>query len=62
MRKRASRPLCPKHKTSLVLRKNVKSGQVSLACIQCDVEAHGGGQRDIDLVRSVMQKTPDEAN
>jgi hypothetical protein len=62
MRKRANRPLCPKHKIPLVLRKNVKSGEVSLACIQCDVEAHGGGQSDIDLVRTVMEKTPDEAN
>ena len=31
-------PKCPKHDTPLVLRQNTKTGEVSLACISCDVE------------------------
>ena len=29
---------CPKHGTSYVLRRNVKTGEVAIACPLCDVE------------------------
>ena len=37
---------CPKHGTSYVLRRNVKTGEIAIACPLCDVEARGGSDED----------------
>jgi hypothetical protein len=47
-------PKCPKHDIPLVLRQNTKTGEVSLACVSCDVEARGGGEEEARLIREAM--------
>jgi hypothetical protein len=55
----SERPRCPKHDTPLVLRRNAKTGEVSLACISCDVEARGGGEEEVRLIlEAVKSKEP----
>jgi uncharacterized Zn finger protein (UPF0148 family) len=41
---------CPKHGTPYRLRRNVKTGEVAIACPVCDVEARGGSDEDRKLV------------
>ena len=48
-------PKCPQHDTPLVLRRNAKTGEVSLACISCDVEARGGGEEEARLIFEAMK-------
>jgi hypothetical protein len=47
---------CPKHKVSLMLRQNAKTGQMALACPLCDVEARGGNERDKQIVSDAPKK------
>jgi hypothetical protein len=52
-------PKCPRHDVPLVLRQNAKTGEVSLACISCDVEAAGGGEEEVRLIlEAVRSKKP----
>jgi hypothetical protein len=59
-------PKCPKHYAPLVLRRNAKTvflgglprrlaGEVSLACISCDVEARGGSEEEVRLILEAMR-------
>jgi hypothetical protein len=48
-------PNCPKHDIPLVLRHNKKTGEVALACISCDVEAHGGGDGEVRLIADALR-------
>jgi hypothetical protein len=50
---------CPKHGTSYVLRRNVKTGEVAIACPLCDVEARGGSEEDRKLVADKIKSGDD---
>jgi uncharacterized Zn finger protein (UPF0148 family) len=39
---------CPKHGTTYMLRRNVKTGEIAIACPLCDAEARGGSKEDRD--------------
>ena len=41
---------CPKHGTSYLLRGNVKTGEIAIACPLCNVETRGGSDEDRKLV------------
>ena len=41
---------CPKHNVPLMLRENAESGELALACPYCDVEAQGGGDKELNVV------------
>jgi uncharacterized Zn finger protein (UPF0148 family) len=49
---------CPKHGTPLLLRRNQATGEIALACLQCDVEERGGREREKKQVAEAMQKKP----
>jgi hypothetical protein len=38
-----------------MLRQNTKTGEVSLACILCDVEAHRGGEDEARLIADALK-------
>jgi len=46
---------CPKHGTNYRLRRNVKTGEVAIACPLCDVEERGGDDEDRKLVADKIQ-------
>ncbi len=47
---------CPKHNVPLTLRENAETGELALACPYCDVEAHGGGDKELKIVADAMKK------
>jgi hypothetical protein len=52
----ASKKKCPKHGVSYALRQNAKTGELAIACPLCDVEAHGGSDRDVAAVANLITK------
>jgi hypothetical protein len=50
---------CPKHGTSYVLRRNVKTGEMAIACPLCDLEARGGSEEDRKLVADKIKSRDD---
>jgi hypothetical protein len=40
------------------LRRNQATGEIALACLQCDVEERGGREREKKQVAEAMQKKP----
>ncbi|HZR57057.1 MAG TPA: hypothetical protein VFA74_09315 [Terriglobales bacterium] len=52
----AQRERCPKHKTRLMLRQDMKTGKIALACPLCDVGERGGGEADRKTVSDVLKK------
>jgi uncharacterized Zn finger protein (UPF0148 family) len=51
---------CPKHGTSYVLRRNVKTGELVIACPLCEVEARGGSEEDRKLVADKIKSDPSQ--
>jgi uncharacterized Zn finger protein (UPF0148 family) len=49
---------CPKLGAPLLLRRNQATGEIALACLQCDVEERGGSEREKKQVAEAMQKKP----
>ena len=49
---------CPKHGAPLLLRRNQATGEIALACLQCDIEQRGGSEREKKQVAEAMQKKP----
>lgn len=48
---------CSKHKVSLLRRYNVTKGSHAIACPFCDIEAHGGGPEDFELLTQTIKKS-----
>ena len=49
---------CPKHGTSLLMRRNSGTGEIALACLECDVEERGGDEREKKLIAETLWKKP----
>ena len=54
---RQSQTLAQKHKVPLMLRENAEKGELALACPYCDVEAHGGRDKELRIVADAMKRT-----
>ncbi len=50
---------CPKHGTNYMLRRNVKTGEIAIACPLCDVEARGGSKEDRDMLANKIKPIDD---
>ena len=53
---------CPKHGASYLLRRNVKTGEIAIACPLCDVEARGGTNEDRKPVADKIKSRDDPTN
>lgn len=51
-----------KHAVPLMLRRNVKTGEVALACPCGDVEERGGGEGEKDLIGDALRQKPKRPN
>ena len=49
---------CPKHGTTLLLRRNKDTGEIAAACLECDLEQRGGDERDKKQVAEMLWKKP----
>jgi len=45
-----------------MLRENAETGELALACPCCDVEAHGGGDKELKIVADAVKKITRQDN
>jgi hypothetical protein len=49
---------CPKHGTRLLMRRNKDTGEIALACLECDIEQRGGDEREKKQVAEAIRRKP----
>lgn len=47
---------CEKHSIPMMQRKNEATGETTLACPCCDVEAKGGDAAEVAMIRSLFTR------
>ena len=47
-------PKFPRHNICYLMRRDVNTGELTIACPFCDIEAHGGGEGGVRLVAEMI--------
>ena len=54
--------MCAKHGTPLMMRRNVTTSEIALACPYCDMEERGGGDSERSLIEEALREKSKRPN